>query len=37
MLKSIQRRKNKLRIQRKRRVRGKISGSETPPRVSVFK
>ena len=37
MLKSIQKRKNKLRIQRKRRVRGKISGSETLPRVSVFK
>jgi large subunit ribosomal protein L18 len=37
MLKSIQRRKNKLRIQRKRRVRGKISGTEALPRVSVFK
>jgi len=37
MLKSIQKRKNKLRIQRKRRVRGKISGTESLPRVSVFK
>ena len=37
MLKSIQKRKNKLRTQRKRRVRGKISGSETLPRVSIFK
>ncbi len=37
MLKSIQKRKNKLRIQRKRRVRGKISGTEQLPRVSVFK
>jgi len=37
MLKSIQKRKNKLRTQRKRRVRGKISGSEVLPRVSVFK
>jgi len=37
MLKSIQRRKNKLRAQRKARVRGKISGVETLPRVSVFK
>jgi len=37
MLKSIQKRKNRLRIQRKRRVRGKISGTEALPRVSVFK
>ena len=37
MLKSIQKRKNKLRIQRKRRVRGKISGTAALPRVSVFK
>jgi len=37
MLKSIQKRKNKLRIQRKRRVRGKISGTVALPRVSVFK
>ena len=37
MLKSIQKRKNKLRIQRKRRVRGKISGTVELPRVSVFK
>jgi large subunit ribosomal protein L18 len=37
MLKSIQKRKNKLRTQRKRRVRGKISGTVELPRVSVFK
>jgi len=37
MLKSIQRRKNKLRIQRKRRVRGKISGTVELPRLSIFK
>jgi len=37
MLKSIQRRKNKVRAQRKARVRGKISGTEALPRVSVFK
>ena len=37
MLKSIQKRKNRLRVQRKRRVRGKISGTEALPRVSVFK
>ena len=37
MLKSIQRRKNKLRAQRKARVRGKISGVESLPRVSIFK
>jgi len=37
MLKSIQKRKNKLRAQRKARVRGKISGTEALPRVSVFK
>ncbi|HIC78005.1 MAG TPA: 50S ribosomal protein L18 [Sulfurovum sp.] len=37
MLKSIQRRKNKLRIQRKRRVRGKISGTIELPRLSIFK
>ena len=37
MLKSIQKRKNKLRIQRKRRVRGKISGTIELPRLSIFK
>ncbi len=37
MTKSVQKRKNKLRIKRKRRVRGKIRGTETLPRVSVFK
>lgn len=37
MLKSIQKRKNKLRAQRKARVRGKIIGTETMPRLSVFK
>lgn len=37
MLKSIQKRKNKLRAQRKTRVRGKIFGTETLPRLTVFK
>ncbi len=37
MRESIQRRKNKLRIKRKRRVRGKIRGTADRPRVSVFK
>jgi large subunit ribosomal protein L18 len=37
MLKSIQKRKSRLRIQRKRRVRGKISGTADLPRVSVFR
>ncbi|HQR73005.1 MAG TPA: 50S ribosomal protein L18 [Sulfurovum sp.] len=37
MLKSIQKRKNKLRAQRKARVRGKIFGSDMMPRLSVFK
>jgi len=37
MLKSIQKRKNKLRAQRKARVRGRIFGSETMPRLTVFK
>ncbi|WP_309499780.1 50S ribosomal protein L18 [Sulfurovum sp.] len=37
MLKSIQKRKNKLRAQRKARVRGKIFGSEILPRLTVFK
>jgi large subunit ribosomal protein L18 len=29
--------KNALRLRRKRRVRGKISGTESTPRVSIFK
>ena len=37
MRESIQRRKNRLRIKRKRRVRGKILGSAERPRVSIFK
>ncbi len=37
MLKSIQDRKNRLRTQRKARVRGKIIGTEAKPRVSIFK
>jgi large subunit ribosomal protein L18 len=37
MLKSIQKRKNKLRAQRKARVRGNIFGTETLPRLTIFK
>jgi large subunit ribosomal protein L18 len=37
MLKSIQARKNKLRAKRKAKVRSKIFGTATLPRVSVFK
>ncbi|BCD67375.1 50S ribosomal protein L18 [Nitratiruptor sp. YY09-18] len=37
MRESVQKRKNKLRIKRKRRVRGKITGSAERPRVSIFK
>ena len=37
MLKSIQKRKNKLRAQRKARVRGKIFGTDTLPRLTIFK
>jgi len=37
MLKSIQKRKNKLRAQRKARVRAKIFGTEELPRLTVFK
>jgi len=37
MLKSIQRRKNKLNAQRKARVRAKISGTEAKPRLTVFR
>jgi len=37
MRESIQRKKNRLRIKRKRRVRGKVRGSEARPRVSVFR
>ena len=37
MLESIQKRKNRLRAKRKARVRGKIFGTDTLPRLSVFK
>lgn len=37
MLKSIQKRKNRLLTQRKARVRGKISGTEAMPRLTIFK
>jgi len=37
MRESLQRKKNKLRIKRKRRVRGKITGTAERPRVSVFR
>ena len=37
MLKSIQKRKNKLRAQRKARVRGKIHGTAELPRLTIFK
>ncbi|MBD3791445.1 MAG: 50S ribosomal protein L18 [Campylobacterales bacterium] len=37
MLKSIQKRKNKLRAQRKARVRGKIFGTAELPRLTIFK
>jgi large subunit ribosomal protein L18 len=37
MLKSIQTRKNRLRVKRKARVRKNIFGTATKPRVSVFK
>jgi large subunit ribosomal protein L18 len=37
MLKSIQKRKNKLNAQRKARVRAKISGTEAKPRLTVFR
>jgi len=37
MLKSIQKVKSKRYAQRKKRVRGKISGSESRPRVTVFR
>jgi large subunit ribosomal protein L18 len=37
MLRSIQNRKNKLRAQRKARVRGKIFGTAELPRLSVYK
>ncbi len=37
MLKSIQKKKNRVTMQRKRRVRGKIHGTAELPRVSVFR
>jgi large subunit ribosomal protein L18 len=37
MLKSIQKRKNRLRAQRKARVRGKIYGTAELPRLTIFK
>jgi large subunit ribosomal protein L18 len=37
MLKSIQKRKNRLRAQRKARVRGKIFGTAELPRLSIYK
>jgi len=37
MLKSIQKRKNKLRAQRKARVRGKVFGTTELPRLTVYK
>ena len=37
MLKSIQNRKNKLRAQRKARVRGSIFGTAEKPRLTVYK
>ncbi len=37
MLKKVQKIKNKRFIQRKKRIRGKISGSENKPRVTVFR
>ncbi|WP_294954646.1 50S ribosomal protein L18 [Sulfurovum sp.] len=37
MLKSIQKRKNKLRAQRKSRVRGKVFGTAELPRLTVYK
>ena len=37
MLKSIQKRKNRLRAQRKARVRAKVFGTVETPRLSVFK
>ena len=37
MLKSIQKRKNRLRTQRKARVRGKIFGTAELPRLSIYR
>ncbi|WP_456428963.1 50S ribosomal protein L18 [Nitratifractor sp.] len=37
MLKSIQKKKNRMYTQRKRRVRGKIHGTAELPRVTVFR
>jgi large subunit ribosomal protein L18 len=37
MREKLLKQKNALRIKRKRRIRGKISGTPTKPRVSIFK
>ncbi len=37
MLKSVQKRKNRLRAQRKARVRGKIFGTSELPRLSIYR
>ena len=37
MLKSVQKRKNRLRTQRKARVRGKIYGTAELPRLSIYR
>ncbi len=37
MRESVLRRKNRLKIKRKRRVRGKIRGSESRPRITIFR
>lgn len=37
MTEKVLRRKNSLRVKSKRRIRGKIDGSATRPRVSIFK
>jgi len=37
MRETVLRKKNRLRIKRKKRVRGKIKGTENRPRVSIFR
>ncbi len=37
MRESVQRRKNQLKLKRKKRVRGKIKGTSERPRVTVFR